>query len=109
MDGMDTFVALADPTRRHIIESLALGESSFGDLANQFEMSPPAVSQHLKVLRNAGLVTARDRMALRFSVIFPGFSFAFLHHPTQKTTQFFVQVVTGSYVLLRISYRFLNL
>ena len=56
---MDTFTALADPTRRRIIEQLALGETSFGDLADQFEMSRPAVSQHLKTLRDAGLVTAR--------------------------------------------------
>ncbi len=56
---MDTFVALADPTRRRIIESLAAGESSFGELADQFEISRPAVSQHLKVLRDAGVVTAR--------------------------------------------------
>lgn len=56
---MDTFTALADPTRRSIIESLAAGETSFGDLAERFEMSRPAVSQHLKVLRDAGLVVAR--------------------------------------------------
>lgn len=56
---MDTFVALADPTRRRIIESLATGEASFGAIADQFEMSRPAVSQHLKVLRDAGIVTSR--------------------------------------------------
>jgi DNA-binding transcriptional ArsR family regulator len=57
---MDTFLALADPTRRRIIESLADGESAFGDLAGQFDMSRPAVSQHLKVLlREAGLVSVR--------------------------------------------------
>lgn len=56
---MDSFLALADPTRRRIIESLADGESAFGDLAGQFEMSGPAVSQHLKVLREAGLVRVR--------------------------------------------------
>jgi DNA-binding transcriptional ArsR family regulator len=56
---MDTFMALADPTRRRIIESLAAGESAFGDLADKFDMSRPAVSQHLKVLREAGIVTAR--------------------------------------------------
>ena len=56
---MDTFVALADPTRRRIIETLAAGERSFGDLADQFEMSRPAVSQHLKVLRDVGIVAAR--------------------------------------------------
>ncbi len=56
---MDTFIALADPTRRQIVESLALGATSFGDLADQFDMSRPAVSQHLKVLREAGIVSAR--------------------------------------------------
>ena len=56
---MDTFTALADPTRRRIVESLALGETSFGDIADQFEMSRPAVSQHLKTLREAGIVTVR--------------------------------------------------
>ena len=56
---MDTFTALSDPTRRRIIESLALGESSFGELADKFEMSRPAVSQHLKALREAGIVSSR--------------------------------------------------
>ena len=56
---MDAFLSLADPTRRRIVESLADGESPFGDLADQFEMSRPAVSQHLKVLREAGLVAVR--------------------------------------------------
>ena len=56
---MDTFVALADPTRRRIIESLAAGECSFGTPAEKFEISRPAVSQHLKVLRDAGIVTSR--------------------------------------------------
>ena len=56
---MDTFTALADPTRRRIIETLAAGETSFGDLAERFEMSRPAVSQHLKVLKEAGIVAAR--------------------------------------------------
>ncbi len=56
---MDTFADLADPTRRQIVESLALGESSFGDIADQFEMSRPAVSQHLKTLREAGIVAVR--------------------------------------------------
>lgn len=56
---MDAFTALADPTRRSIIESLAAGERSFGDLADRFEMSRPAVSQHLKLLKDAGIVTSR--------------------------------------------------
>ena len=54
---MDTFTALADPTRRRIIESLAVGETSFGEIADKFEMSRPAVSQHLKVLREAGWIS----------------------------------------------------
>ena len=56
---MDAFTALADPTRRRIIETLATGETSFSDLAEKFEMSRPAVSQHLKVLRDAGIVASR--------------------------------------------------
>lgn len=56
---MDTFLVLADPTRRQIIESLCAGERAFGDIADQFEMSRPAVSQHLKVLREADIVSVR--------------------------------------------------
>jgi len=56
---MDVFTALADPTRRRIIESLAAGEAAFGELADQFAMSRPAVSQHLKVLKTAGIVVSR--------------------------------------------------
>jgi DNA-binding transcriptional ArsR family regulator len=56
---MDAFLALADPTRRRIIESLASGEAAFGELADQFDMTRPAVSQHLKVLREAGFVAVR--------------------------------------------------
>ena len=56
---MDIFTALADPTRRHIIELLATREQAFGELAERFEMSRPAVSQHLKVLRDANIVASR--------------------------------------------------
>ncbi len=56
---MDAFLALADPTRRRIIESLANGEAAFGEIAAQFDMTRPAVSQHLKVLREAGFVAVR--------------------------------------------------
>lgn len=62
---MDAFTALSDPTRRHIVEVLAAGDQAFGDLADRFEMSRPAVSQHLKVLRDAGLVTARPERQRR--------------------------------------------
>lgn len=56
---MDAFIALADPTRRRIIETLTDGERSFGDIAGRFDISGPAVSQHLKVLRDAGIVAVR--------------------------------------------------
>lgn len=52
-----TFAALADPTRRAILARLAQGETSVKELAQPFEMSLPAVTKHLKVLENAGLVT----------------------------------------------------
>lgn len=52
-----TFAALADPTRRAILERLVEGEASVGELAAPFAMSLPAISKHLKVLENAGLIT----------------------------------------------------
>jgi DNA-binding transcriptional ArsR family regulator len=57
-----TFAALADPTRRAILARLASGETSVTELAAPFEMTLPAVSKHLKVLENAGLI-ARGRDA----------------------------------------------
>lgn len=57
-----TFSALADPTRRAILERLVSGETSVTELAEPFEMSLPAVSKHLKVLERAGLI-ARGRKA----------------------------------------------
>lgn len=53
------FAALADPTRRAILARLARGEATVKQLAQPFEMSQPAISQHLKVLEDAGLVTRR--------------------------------------------------
>jgi DNA-binding transcriptional ArsR family regulator len=58
----NTFSALADPTRRAILARLAMGETSVTELAEPFEMSMPAVSKHLRVLENAGLVE-RGRQA----------------------------------------------
>ena len=51
-----TFAALADPTRRAILARLAGGEATVTELARPFEMSLPAISRHLKVLENAGLI-----------------------------------------------------
>jgi DNA-binding transcriptional ArsR family regulator len=59
-----TFAALADPTRRAILASLAAGEMSVAELAAPFAMSQPAISKHLKVLERAGLVS-RGRDAQR--------------------------------------------
>lgn len=56
---MNTFDALADPTRRQIVELLAQREHAAGEIAEQFPISAPAISQHLKVLREANLVTVR--------------------------------------------------
>jgi DNA-binding transcriptional ArsR family regulator len=52
-----TFAALADPTRRAILARLAVGETSVNQLAEPFDISLPAISRHLKVLENAGLIT----------------------------------------------------
>ena len=57
-----TFQALADPTRRAILARLALGQSSVSELSAPFDISGPAISRHLKVLENAGLI-ARGREA----------------------------------------------
>jgi DNA-binding transcriptional ArsR family regulator len=59
-----TFAALADPTRRAILARLALGEASVLELAEPFAMSQPAISRHLKVLEQAGLIS-RGRDAQR--------------------------------------------
>jgi DNA-binding transcriptional ArsR family regulator len=56
-----TFKALADPTRRRIFERLAGGARPVGDLAKGLRVSRPAVSQHLKVLKRAGLVRMEPR------------------------------------------------
>ena len=52
-----TFAALADPTRRRILEELSVGDRCVTDLAKPHAMSLPAVSKHLKVLENAGLIS----------------------------------------------------
>ncbi|HYZ28306.1 MAG TPA: metalloregulator ArsR/SmtB family transcription factor [Thermoleophilaceae bacterium] len=57
-----TFAALADPTRRAILERLSHGEATVSELAEPFPISLPAVSRHLKVLEGAGLIV-RDKSA----------------------------------------------
>ena len=62
---MDTYQALADDTRRSIIEMLAGGEMNAGKIADAFAVSRPAISRHLRVLRETGLVSARGKRRQR--------------------------------------------
>ena len=75
MDRLNpTFAALADPTRRALLARLALGEATVNELAEPFAISQPAISRHLKVLEDAGLIetridgTARPRRIKREAV-----------------------------------------
>jgi DNA-binding transcriptional ArsR family regulator len=61
----DTFAALSDPTRRAILGRLAQGEATVNELAEPFPISVQAVSKHLKVLENAGLITRGRTAQLR--------------------------------------------
>jgi DNA-binding transcriptional ArsR family regulator len=70
-DHMEAFAALGDPTRRRIIELLAERELAAGDIARRFDMTAPAVSQHLKVLRNASLVRVRGEAQKRIYALEP--------------------------------------
>jgi DNA-binding transcriptional ArsR family regulator len=67
-NGMD---ALGDPTRRAIFERLAKGPTAVGELAKELPVSRPAVSQHLKVLKEAGLVTDRPQGTRRLYQLDP--------------------------------------
>jgi DNA-binding transcriptional ArsR family regulator len=61
----DVFRAVADPTRRALLELLSQAEHTAGDLARPFRMSQPAISQHLRILRQARLVRSRRIGRLR--------------------------------------------
>ena len=68
-----TFEALGDANRRQIMAYLTEGEAPVGEIAQQFDISLAAVSQHLKVLRAAGLVSVRSRAQQRlYAVASPG-------------------------------------
>jgi DNA-binding transcriptional ArsR family regulator len=68
---MDSLAALADPTRRRIVETLAQGALSSGDIASRFSISAPAISQHLKTLRLARLVRVRAEAQRRIYELDP--------------------------------------
>jgi DNA-binding transcriptional ArsR family regulator len=66
---MAVFEAIAQPKRREILRLLAAGELSAGEVASHFAVTQPAISQHLKVLKEAGLITERrDAQRRLFSV-----------------------------------------
>ena len=65
------FHALADPTRRAILESLARSDRPVKDLVDQFTISQPAVTKHLRVLEDAGLITRRQEGRMRYCRIEP--------------------------------------
>lgn len=68
---MSVFEALADPHRRRLLELLAAGERSAGELAAEFAITRPGVSRHLRVLREAGLVRARGEGQRRLYSVDP--------------------------------------
>ena len=68
---MEALPALADPIRRQIVALLASGERAAGELADGFPVSRPAVSRHLRVLRQAGLVRARTEGKRRLYTLDP--------------------------------------
>lgn len=68
---MQALGALADPIRRHIVELLAERERDAGEIASHFDVSRPAVSRHLRVLREHGLVQARSEAQRRIYSLDP--------------------------------------
>ncbi|MGH9889504.1 MAG: metalloregulator ArsR/SmtB family transcription factor [bacterium] len=68
---MDSFTALADPTRRRILELLGRKDRSAGEIVDEFAVSAPAISQHLKALRDAGLVQVRADAQRRIYALDP--------------------------------------
>ncbi|MGC4190167.1 MAG: metalloregulator ArsR/SmtB family transcription factor [Thermomicrobiales bacterium] len=72
MDALsEVFGALADPTRRAILARLADGDANVGELAAPFAISQPAISRHLKVLEDAGLISRHRQATQRYSHLEP--------------------------------------
>jgi DNA-binding transcriptional ArsR family regulator len=70
--SVDALAVLAEPTRRRIVDALRQADSSVGELVGVLGMSQPAVSKHLRVLRDAGVVSARIRAQQRIYRLEPG-------------------------------------
>jgi DNA-binding transcriptional ArsR family regulator len=104
MAYIDAFAALADPTRREVLERLAAGPRAVGELAEGLPVSRPAVSQHLKVLKEAGLVSDRQDGARRIYSIDPkglGAMRAWLDRFWDKTLEAFKAELEASDDMLR--------
>jgi DNA-binding transcriptional ArsR family regulator len=69
---MQSLIALADPNRRRIVEMLAGQELAAGEIGTAFDISAPAISQHLKVLKEANIVTVRVDGQRRIYALDPG-------------------------------------
>jgi DNA-binding transcriptional ArsR family regulator len=69
--AVDSLAVIAEPTRRRILDQLRRGDSSVGTLVAQLSMSQPAVSKHLRVLREAGFVTCRTAAQQRIYQLEP--------------------------------------
>jgi DNA-binding transcriptional ArsR family regulator len=72
LELVDALTVLAEPTRRRIVDALRLRESSVSDLVMALEMSQPAISKHLRVLREAGVVSSRPAAQQRIYRLEPG-------------------------------------
>lgn len=68
---VDALTAAAEPTRRRLLQLLATGPRTVSELAEQFTVTRPAISQHLAVLADAGLVTARKEGRQRYYSVVP--------------------------------------
>ena len=84
---MQSLVAIADPTRRRIVELLAVRDRTAGELVKEFDLSAPAISQHLNVLRGSGLVVTRAEGRTRIQSLNPA-GFDELEAWLQRTRQF---------------------
>lgn len=71
MDAPDPFAAIADANRRHLLEELRRGPRTVGELASGLPVTRPAVSQHLRMLLDAGLVVARKEGTSRVYSVNP--------------------------------------
>ncbi len=67
----ETFAALASPIRRGMLERLSRGWATVGELAEPYDVSPPAISKHLRVLEKAGLVERRVRGRVHYCRLVP--------------------------------------